>query len=76
MPPIATSWHAKPVGHVMSSQSRAQARSPSGYVTHLSIPISVHSESAVHGVHSWSEVGTQTNVTSPSITTPSTPRQP
>ena len=40
------------------------------------MPINVHSESAWHGLHSWFDVGTHTYVTSPSVTAPTTPRQP
>src|SRR5262249_37648370 len=60
----------------MLVQSRAHARSPSAYVTHLSMPISVHSESSVHVVQSWFDVGTHTDATWPSTVTPTTSRQP
>jgi hypothetical protein len=73
---MTTFSQSNPVGQPTAEQSRAHARSPSGYVTHLSMPISVHSESIVHVVHSWLDVGTQTNVISPSIEMPSTPTHP
>jgi hypothetical protein len=75
-PLIVTSSQSKPIGHPTVVQSRPHALSPSGYSTHLSMPSSVHSLSCAHGVHSWFDSGTQTNVISPSIEMPSTPRQP
>jgi len=58
--PIVSVVQSYPVGHDTVAQSRPQYFRPVASVRHLSMPISVHSVSATHGLHSCVDVGTHT----------------